>query len=88
MKLSVNPNVVFEQLDGQTVLLQLDGGVYYKLNATGSRVWALIQEHGDLEKVHDALASEYRVDPGTVREEVARLIEDLEGQGLVVIERP
>jgi coenzyme PQQ synthesis protein D (PqqD) len=87
MRFTVNPNVIFEELDGQTVLLQLEGGVYYKLNGPGSRIWALIQEHGDLEKVHTALEGEYRVDPETARRDVASLVEDLEGRGLIVVDR-
>ena len=88
VKLTVNPNVIFEELEGQTVLLQLEGGVYYRLNGSGSRIWELIQEHGDLEKIHSTLENEYHVDAETARRDVARLVADLEGRGLVVVDRP
>lgn len=87
MKLSISPDVAFEELGGHAVLLQLEGGVYYKLNGSGSRIWALIQEHGDLDRIQSALETEYEVDPQTAKRDVARLIQELESRGLVVVDR-
>jgi hypothetical protein len=63
--------------------LSLGGGSYYKLNGSGSRVWSLIREHGDLGIVQDALVDEYGVDPEQVRRDVAALVDDLKAHGLV-----
>ena len=87
MKLSVSPDVVFEELGGQAVLLQLEGGVYYKLNGSGSRIWALIQEHRDLDRIQLALEDEYGIDAETARRDVTRLIDDLESRGLILVDR-
>lgn len=86
MKLTIPDGVIFEEVDEQVVLLSLEGGRYYKLNGSGSRVWALIREHGDLEKVQEAMASEYSADPNEIRRDVATLVADLETHGLVLVD--
>jgi hypothetical protein len=87
MKLSASPGVIFEELEGEVVLLHLQGGRYYKLNESGARIWALIQEHGDAEKVQTALTSEYEVEADVARRDVERIVEELTSRGLVVVER-
>jgi len=89
MKLLIAKDVIFEAVDDQVVLLSLDGGRYYKLNGSGSRVWALIEEHGELEKVQDAMAGEFEADEADVRRDVATLVADLQAHGLIeVVESP
>jgi hypothetical protein len=83
MKLLIPKNVIFEEVDNQVVLLSLNGGRYYKLNGSGTRVWTLIQEHGDLARVQDAMVTEFEDDPEEVRRDVAALVEDLRAHGLI-----
>ena len=83
MKLVIPKNVIFEEVDRQVVLLSLDGGRYYKLNGSGTRIWMLIQEQGDLERVQEAMVAEYDADPAEVRRDVAALVDDLRAHGLV-----
>ena len=83
MKLSIPEGVIFETVDDQVVLLSLAGGNYYKLNGSGTRIWTLIQELGDLEKVEQAMVSEYNADATEIRRDVAALVEDLKTHGLV-----
>jgi 4-diphosphocytidyl-2C-methyl-D-erythritol kinase len=85
MRLLIAKDVIFEEVDDQVVLLSLEGGRYYKLNGSGSRVWALIKEHGELQKVQDAMAEEFDADEAEVRRDVATLIADLEAHGLVEV---
>jgi Coenzyme PQQ synthesis protein D (PqqD) len=88
MKLLIPKDVIFEEVDHQVVLLSLDGGRYYKLNGSGSRVWALIQEHGDLGKVQDAMVHEFEADEDEVRRDVATLVADLEAHDLLHVDEP
>ena len=87
MRLNISPGVIFEELEGEAVLLRLEGGTYYKLNHSGTRIWALIQEHGETSAIEDVLISEYSLDPQVARRDVAALVEELEGQGLIAVER-
>jgi hypothetical protein len=87
-RLTVSPNVIYEELEGQVVLLQLEGGRYYQLNESGARIWALIQEHGELEKVQKAMADEYDVDAEVAHRDVERIVEELTTRGMVTVEQP
>jgi hypothetical protein len=88
VKTGVKEKVIFEELDGEVVLLELGSGQYYKLNRSGSHIWSLIREHGDTELVEQALAAEYQIDRDRAHEDVAELVGQLESLGLIVVDRP
>ena len=85
MKVTINPNVIFEELDGEAVLLHLDGGVYYKLNKSGTRVWELIQELGEIDDVRAALVEEFEIDSDTAGRDVHGLVQELRERNLLVV---
>lgn len=72
-----------ELVDGELVLLNMDSGEYFGLNPTGTRIWELLGEHGDLDRVHEALVRQYAVDPERLRADLEELVADLERAGLV-----
>jgi hypothetical protein len=81
----VGSAVVFRELDGEAVLLNLDSGVYFGLDEVGTRVWALLVEHGTLERVCSQLMEEYDVEPAVLEQDVSRLVEEMRHKGLVVM---
>ncbi len=42
------PNVLVRELGGEAVLLDIETGRYFGLNATGVRIWALLGEGEEL----------------------------------------
>jgi hypothetical protein len=81
----VSDGVVFRELDGEAVLLNLDSGMYFGLDRVGTRVWQLIEEHGRLDAVVERLLEEYDVAPDVLRADVATLVTALVDKGLVVV---
>ena len=57
--LKVSDDVVFRDLDGEGVILNLASGVYFGLDETGTRMWRLIEQHGHLAAVLAALCDEF-----------------------------
>ncbi len=53
------PDVVIRDLDGEAVVLDLSTGTYFGLNDVGTRMWQLVEQHGTLAEVLDALAQEF-----------------------------
>lgn len=84
VRLAIHPSVVFRELDGEAVLLNLDSGVYYGLDAVGTRVWALVAEYGSARGVCDQMEKEYDVSPEVLERDVDRLIGELRDKGLLV----
>ena len=81
---SIPDDVVFEVLEGEAVVLNLDTGIYFTLNPVGTRIWELIEEHGDLAKVRDAMISEYEVGEETLDRDIEALMRELVEKGLVL----
>jgi hypothetical protein len=84
----VNPSVVFRELDGETVLLNLDSGVYFGLDTVGTRVWTLLLEHGTTGPVCAQMEREYDVEREELERDVQRLVRELRQKGLLVAAGP
>jgi hypothetical protein len=81
---TVHPSVIYRELSGETVLLNLESGVYYGLDAVGTRVWQLLHEGRTIASVCDVMAAEYDVSPDVLREDVFRLVSELRERGIVL----
>ena len=80
--IAVPPDVVFRELDGEAVILNLDSGIYFGLDEVGTRIWQLIGEHGLLQTVFDAMCREYDVAPDTLERDLLSLVDELCTKGL------
>ena len=79
----VPKDVLFQEVGGETVLLDLDSERYFGLDAVGTRVWALINEGMALGEVINTLLEEYEVDRVTLESDVEALLESLREAGLI-----
>ena len=79
-----SPNVVFRDLDGEAVLLDLASGTYFGLNEVGTRVWQLVADGRDEGQIVATLAAEYDADAAVIASDVARLLGDLRSRRLIV----
>lgn len=75
------------QIKGESVVLDLEEGVYYGLNDVGARVWELVQEPARVSELVDAIAEEYDVPREQCIGDVKELLHDLEGYGLIRVEQ-
>ena len=76
-------DVLFQELDGEAVLLSLEKGCYYGLDELGTRIWRLIDENLDPEQVVERIVEEYDVDAEQARGDLDSFIRDLEESGLI-----
>ncbi|MDF0667899.1 MAG: PqqD family protein [Nitrospira sp.] len=77
MHLRIAHNVVFRELAGESVLLNLETGTYFGLDAVGTRIWNLIAEQGSTSSAIDTLLAEYDVDAPRLEKDVTALIDQL-----------
>ncbi len=80
---AAGPDVVFRELDGEAVILNLETGLYFGLNEMGTRIWQLIEAHGEVRRVFDALREEFDVADDRLRDDLLALVEQLRDKGLV-----
>jgi hypothetical protein len=75
--------VLFRELQGELVLLQLERGAYFGLDPVGAHIWQLLREERSLGEVVQALVAEYDVSEPRAREDVVDLVRRLQEHGLV-----
>jgi len=75
--LRTNPDIVFGDVDGQIVALNLKSGAYLHLNATGTFIFNVLRESGPqkLEWLLSRVEEEYDVEPTMCRNEVGAFVE-------------
>lgn len=75
--------VLFRDLDGEAVLLELGSGRYYGLNGMGTRMWNLLLEHGQLEPAFRDLRDEFEVAETELEEELLGFVDSLAAHRLL-----
>jgi hypothetical protein len=82
----LNNEIVAEAFDDETVLIDVDRGIYFSMQGTAASVWRAF----DVPRTPDAACAELAADlPEAGREMVSKLIQDLAEQKLIVAtERP
>ena len=61
LTIRVSPDVISQEVSGETVLLDLESEHYFGLDEVGTRIWQLIKETGNLQSVFDTMLAEYAV---------------------------
>jgi Coenzyme PQQ synthesis protein D (PqqD) len=61
-KVTISPEVLSQEVDGETVILDLKSENYFGLDEVGTRIWQLLNDGSNLQAVFDTLLTEYDVD--------------------------
>lgn len=73
-KIVLSPDVLFQELEGESVLLNLANEQYYGLNQVGTDIWeVLVEEKGDVETAIKRLLAVYDVTEDTLRQDMDAL---------------
>ena len=75
-------DVLFQNLDGEAVLLDLASETYFGLNEVGTRVWELLESSMSLGEIATLLQSEYEVESARAQSDVLDLATRLIEAGL------
>jgi hypothetical protein len=80
---SVPEQVLFRDLAGEGVLLELTSGRYFGLNETGTRMWWSLIQHRHVAAALEALLQEYDVPQERLEKELLELVDSLASQKLL-----
>lgn len=75
--------MLFRYLDGETVLLDSETGLYFGLDPVGTRIFQLIVEHHRLAQVFDSMLAEYDVPPAQLEADLLSLARQFQARGLM-----
>lgn len=74
------------QIDDETVMMSIERGKYYALDAVANHIWTLIQKPVKIGVLIHELQSVYESDPGEVEKDVLTFLNQLENAGMVRVE--
>jgi hypothetical protein len=78
-------DVIFQQLDGEAVLLNMQTEIYFGLDRIGTQIWQLIEKHSSLRVVAQTLLDQYEIGEEQLQDHLFEFIEKLESKGLVAV---
>ncbi len=87
MKIEISKDVIWRELGGEVVMLDLASQYYFGLTGSGSEMWQLIAQHGSADSVIDCMLARYDVDPTRLRAEFDELVNQLAAKGMLRISR-
>jgi hypothetical protein len=82
-RIIVPDSVLFRELDGEAVLLNLDTESYLGLDEVGTRMWMLLTTSPSIQVAYEALLAEYAVTPETLHHDLEVLLSQMVDHGLV-----
>ena len=78
-------NFAETEVDGEILLIDMDGGMIFAMKDTAAELWALIDGKRDLGGVVDELATRFAAEAATIRHDCSAMVDDLLAAGLVEI---
>ncbi|GEM_PF-1471537 len=84
-RLAVPTHVMVRQVDGESVLLNLNSERYFGLDAVGTRMWSVLTTAQSIQAAFDALLAEYEVGAEQLRQNLQELVSKLVENGLVEV---
>ena len=84
-RVKLSDNVLISDLQGESVILNVNSQRYYGLDKVGTRFLSVLSESDSIEQAFQALLAEYDVAADQLRADLSELLNDLRNQGLVEI---
>ncbi len=84
-RVKIPDNVLFRDLQGELVVLEVNRGFYFGLDAIGTRIWHLLREQRSLQQVVAILVEEYEVVEEPAAEDLLAFVRQLREHGLLEI---
>lgn len=76
---------VFNEVDGELVMMNIETGSYASMNETGKSIWGLLEEPKSVEQVLQSLTEEYEISLEAAQKDVLPFLEQLLAQKIVVL---
>jgi len=82
----VPDDVLFRELQGEAVILNLASSTYFGLDGVGTRIWQLCEAHGSLRTVFDAMQREFDAPDDTLQSDLLTFVDELLARGLLALQ--
>ncbi len=82
----LNPNVIFQRMENDIVLLHIQTNRCYNLNKTAAQLWELLATEPNLSQVQNQMLINFDVDEAQLAEELTALITSMQAENLITIQ--
>lgn len=82
-RVRVPDDVVFREVAGESMILNLATGIYFGLDQVGTRAWHLLTQQLMVSAACDAMAQEFDAPVETIRADVLKLVDQLVAKKLL-----
>jgi hypothetical protein len=79
-------DLLFNQIDGEVVMLSIENSEYYGMDKVGSRIWELLEQPVSFKELLGKLMQEYEVSEKQCTEDILAFLKKLEDKELVLID--
>jgi hypothetical protein len=84
-RLKINePNIVHENIDGETVILNLDSGNYYSVVDAAADIWNYIEKGAPVSEIMPLIRANYECSKAEEENAVNAFIAQLQEEGLII----
>lgn len=79
-----NPELLAVDMDGETVMMDMDSGNYFGVNSVGSHIWELLETENTVQAIVDSIQNHFDTQAGNnVQDDVLTFLHDMKEQKLV-----
>lgn len=82
-KVSVSSQAVARTVGQDTIILDLQSGMYFGLDPIGARIWQLMEDERALSEICDTLLGEFEVERSRLEADILKLAQDLLDKKLI-----
>ena len=86
--MSRNDQIIYGNVDGETVMMSIESGHYHSLNLTGNRIWEILENPSTIGMIIETLKDEFDAKPEVITEEVYRFFDKLIERDIIQIDAP
>ena len=83
-RVKVPDDVLISNLQGESVILNLDSERYFGLDDVGTRFLNVLTASDSIEAAYNTLVQEYNIDGAVLRHDLLALVENLIQQGILI----
>ena len=74
--------LITADMDGETVMMDIETGKYYNLGRTGGDIWKILENHHTVDRIVDEMMEIYDVERSVCEEQTKNFLAQLINSGL------
>ena len=84
LQIEIGKDLVCQELDGEMVILDMHSGLYYGIDAVGTRIWQMLEQKVPPATMVDHLLEEYEIEANLCLQQVLAFLVDLKKNNLIM----